>query len=179
MHAALLAVNTDVMNRLYVLFIAVLSTLSFQFSSLKAQDLSLTFTSITDAKFYVYLNGKLQNERSSGMVTLRGLEDKEYHVRIVIDDPYEVAVTRKIKPDKKHSEYTVQFNAVRERVYLKAVKASKEETVWQPEERGEEVIVIEPETEKPKPAAALKRNSYVDTVARGVVNQIRTKIVVE
>ena len=65
------------------------------------QGRSITFTSVTDAKFFVYINGRLQNEKSTGMLTINNLEDKEYHVRIVIDDPFEVAATQRIRPDER------------------------------------------------------------------------------
>lgn len=86
------------------------------------QDLSLSFMSQTDAKFFVYLNGKLQNETSSGLVKINNLEDKDYHVRIVVDDPFLVATTTTLRPDVTKNEYTVNFNAVRERVYVKPAK---------------------------------------------------------
>lgn len=82
------------------------------------QNLSLSFFSQTDAKFFVYVNGKLQNSQSSGNVTVNNLENKEYHIRIVIDDPYEVATTQTLRPSPSKSKYLVNFNAVRERVYL-------------------------------------------------------------
>ena len=147
-----------------------------------AQNLSLTFTSITDAKFFVYLNGTLQNERSSGMVTLNGLEEKDYHVRIVIDDPFVVAVTRTIKPDPKRSEYTVQFNAVRERVYLKpAATPSKrqveEESIWVQTEDNNATQQEEPRPQKQR--TSLRRNQVVDTATQRILNHIKTPIVEE
>lgn len=141
-----------------------------------AQNLSLTFTSVTDAKFFVYLNGALQNERSSGMVTVSGLEEKDYHFRIVIDDPFEVAVTRTIKPDPKHSEYTVQFNAVRERVYLKPAttsskKRDEDNNLWVPQE-GENAA---PQTvqQPPKQRSTLRRGEMGDTATQRILNHIR------
>lgn len=146
-----------------------------------AQELSLTFTSITDAKFFVYVNGKLQNEQSSGMVTVRGLEEKDYHVRIVVDDPFEVAVTRTIKPDAKHSEYTVQFNAVRERVYLKAVSSSRQQednNLWIPQENSQPEQTAETTTAA-KQRASLKRVQTSDTATQRILNRLRTPTVEE
>lgn len=146
-----------------------------------AQELSLTFTSITDAKFFVYVNGKLQNEQSSGMVTVRGLEEKDYHVRIVVDDPFEVAVTRTIKPDAKHSEYTVQFNAVRERVYLKAVPSSRQQednNLWIPQENPQPEQTAETTTAT-KQRASLKREQTSDTATQRILNRLRTPTVEE
>lgn len=142
-----------------------------------AQDLSLTFTSVTDAKFFVYVNGHLYNERSSGMVTVNGLEDKDYHIRIVIDDPFEVAVTRTIKPDPKHSEYTVQFNAVRERVYLKPAatpsRRQEENNLWMPQENNqpEQPQADQP---KPKPRTTVRHNNESDTATNRILNHLRT-----
>lgn len=143
-----------------------------------AQEQTLTFTSITDAKFFVYLNGKLQNERSSGMVKLKGLEEKDYHIRIVVDDPFEIAVTRTIKPDPKHNEYTVQFNAVRERVYLKpAVNSTKgkeeDNNLWIPQDP------TPPDTMSdvaPKPRhTSIRRTDISDTATRQRTHRIRTQ----
>lgn len=142
-----------------------------------AQDLSLTFTSVTDAKFFVYVNGHLYNESSSGMVTVNGLEDKDYHIRIVIDDPFEVAVTRTIKPDPKHNEYTVQFNAVRERVYLKPAatpsRRQEENNLWMPQENNqpEQPQADQP---KPKPRTTVRRNNESDTATNRILNHLRT-----
>lgn len=142
-----------------------------------AQDLSLTFTSVTDAKFFVYVNGHLYNERSSGMVTVNDLEDKDYHIRIVIDDPFEVAVTRTIKPDPKHNEYTVQFNAVRERVYLKPAatpsRRQEENNLWMPQENNqpEQPQADQP---KPKPRTTVRRNNESDTATNRILNHLRT-----
>ena len=146
-----------------------------------AQELSLTFTSITDAKFFVYINGKLQNQESSGMVTVRGLEEKDYHVRIVIDDPFEVAVTRTIKPDAKHSEYTVQFNAVRERVYLKAASSARQQednNLWVPQENTTQEQATETATAA-KQRASLKREQTSDTATQRILNHLRTQTIEE
>ena len=142
-----------------------------------AQNLSLTFTSITDAKFFVYVNGALQNERSSGMVKVNGLEDKDYHIRIVIDDPFEIAVTRTIKPSVKQNEYTVQFNAVRERVYLKPAQSSRQQesqNLWIPEDNSA------PETSQSEAPAARQHTSLrctqtSDTATQRIINRLRTK----
>ena len=144
---------------------------------LHSQDLQLTFTSATDAKFFVYLNGKLQNEKSTGMVTIKNLEDKDYHIRIVIDDPFEVAVTRTIKPDPKHNEYTVQFNAVRERVYLKPAatpsRRQEENNLWMPQENNqpEQPQADQP---KPKPRTTVRRDNESDTATNRILNHLRT-----
>lgn len=147
-----------------------------------AQGLSLTFTSVTDAKFFVYLNGTLQNEHSSGMVTVNGLEEKEYHFRIVIDDPFEVAVTRTIKPDAKHSEYTVQFNAVRERVYLKPAAApsrrqAEDNNLWVPQDNGDSAEQSTAAPEKPK--TTLRRAQAGDTATQRILNHLRTQTLEE
>ena len=58
--------------RLLLIIVSILFS-----TTLKAQNLSLTFTSVTDAKFFLYVNGVLQNQQSKGMVTVKGLESKE------------------------------------------------------------------------------------------------------
>ena len=146
-----------------------------------AQDLSLTFTSITDAKFYVYLNGTLQNQRSSGMVTLKNLEDKDYHIRIVIDDPFEVAVTRTIRPDAKHNEYTVQFNAVRERVYLKLANSptkrqEEDNNLWIPQDPQPPAQAEERDIENTE-RKSIRRGQESDTATRQILNRIRTQTI--
>ena len=147
-------------------------------SCANAQEQTLTFTSASDAKFFVYLNGTLQNEKSSGMVTLRGLEEKEYHLRIVIDDPFEVAVTRRIKPDKRHNEYAVLFNAVKERVYLKPVKAENDEQIWLPDTNTSQTIQPVENTPK-KQHNSLKRRDQADTATRRMVNTIHQVVIEE
>lgn len=145
-----------------------------------AQNHTLTFTSVTDAKFFVYLNGVLQNEKSSGMVTLHGLEEKKYHIRIVIDDPFEVAVTSTIKPDGKHNEYTVQFNAVKEKVFLKPAKEQRDAAVWQPEEESETTVVTqEPDAKTQRQRTTLRREIDSDTASQRVVNRIKTNTIYE
>ncbi|MCR5193626.1 MAG: hypothetical protein K6D59_10010 [Bacteroidales bacterium] len=157
--------------RLRILLIIVSIFLS---ASLKAQELSLTFTSVTDAKFYLYINGVLQNQKSRGMVTVKGLESKEYHIRVVIDDPYEIASTLTIKPDAKHSEYTVRFNAVKERVYVKPAsrprKSGDEE--WQPSEAQETASVVNEEKPRSKHKSLLPDNMQ-DSATQRVMNHIR------
>lgn len=80
--------------------------------------LSLTFTSETEVKFFIYVNGQLQNKKSTGRLTINGLEDKPYHIRIVMDDPFEIVTTRTMRPSKTASEYSVCFNPIRERIYV-------------------------------------------------------------
>ena len=143
-------------------------------TTLKAQNLSLTFTSVTDAKFFLYVNGVLQNQQSKGMVTVKGLESKEYHIRVVIDDPYEVASTLTIKPDSKNSEYTVRFNAVRERVYVKPASRPRkgDEEEWHPSESESSV----PATNNAKPKrkhTTLLPDNMQDTATQRVMNHIR------
>lgn len=94
------------------------------------EGLSMTFTSQTEVKFYVYLNGQLQNQKSTGSITLRNLEDKRYHVRIVMDDPFEIATTATIRPSRTKTQYAVLFNPVRERIYVKRGKEEAAEGGW-------------------------------------------------
>lgn len=146
--------------------------------SLLAQGRTLTFTSVTDAKFFVYLNGRLQNEQSSGMVTLRDLDDKEYHVRIVIDDPYEVAATKRIRPDAGGCEYTVRFNAVRERVYLKKSNSRSgrdSESTWTGDSQSpSQTEPSQPTT--PRKRTTIRHNTFDDTASRHMVNSLNIKI---
>ena len=159
------------MKRISLLIILMLFALS-----LGAQTHTLTFTSITDAKFFVYVNGKLQNQKSSGMVTVGGLEEKKYHIRIVIDDPFEVAVTSTIKPDGKHNEYTVQFNAVRERVYLKPAKEQTERRIWQDDEEAETAASTPASSEQaPRQRTTVRRQRFQDTATQRIVNHVRTQ----
>ena len=159
------------MKRISLLIILMLFALS-----LGAQTHTLTFTSITDAKFFVYVNGKLQNQKSSGMVTVGGLEEKKYHIRIVIDDPYEVAVTSTIKPDGKHNEYTVQFNAVRERVYLKPAKEQTERRIWEDNEEAETAASTPASSEQaPRQRTTVRRQRFQDTATQRIVNHVRTQ----
>ena len=103
----------------------ILSTLLLLSGIALGQSLKLSFMSESGARFYVYLNGKLQNETSVGIITIDSLEDKEYHVRIEIDDPYQMVCTQKMRPSATRYEYTVNFNAVRERIYLKPAKVER------------------------------------------------------
>lgn len=161
------------MKRISLLIILMLFALS-----LGAQTHTLTFTSITDAKFFVYVNGKLQNQKSSGMVTVGGLEEKKYHIRIVIDDPYEVAVTSTIKPDGKHNEYTVQFNAVRERVYLKPAKEQTELRIWEDNEEAEAAAPAPSSSEQtPRQRTTVRRQRFQDTATQRIVNHVRTQTI--
>ena len=148
------------------------------FGNLFGQRRTMTFTSVTDAKFFVYLNGRLQNERSTGMITLNNLEDKEYHVRIVIDDPFEVATTRKIRPDENGCEYTVRFNAVRERVDLKKSDrrhGRSEESGWTPETTNAETATT-PDSDRPRRHQSIRRNENPDTATERIVNTLKIKI---
>lgn len=161
------------MKRISLLIILMLFALS-----LGAQTHTLTFTSITDAKFFVYVNGKLQNQKSSGMVTVGGLEEKKYHIRIVIDDPFEVAVTSTIKPDGKHNEYTVQFNAVRERVYLKPAKEQTERRIWEDNEEAETAASTPASSEQaPRQRTTVRRQRFQDTATQRIVNHVRTQTI--
>lgn len=161
------------MKRISLLIILMLFALS-----LGAQTHTLTFTSITDAKFFVYVNGKLQNQKSSGMVTVGGLEEKKYHIRIVIDDPFEVAVTSTIKPDGKHNEYTVQFNAVRERVYLKPAKEQTERRIWQDDEEAEAAAPAPASSEQtPRQRTTVRRQRFQDTATQRIVNHVRIQTI--
>ena len=146
--------------------------------SLFAQERSITFTSVTDAKFFVYLNGRLQNERSTGMITINNLEDKEYHFRIVIDDPFEVATTKRIRPDANGCEYTVRFNAVRERVYLKKSEFNSRrdnENIWTDDSHVSSTP-SPAEPSKSRKHSTIRRNSYEDTATERVVKSIKTKV---
>lgn len=89
------------------------------------QNLKLSFMSESGARFFVYLNGKLQNEKSVGLISFNNLEDKPYHVRIVIDDPYQMTATKRLRPSDRKYEYSVNFNSVRERIYIKRLKDNK------------------------------------------------------
>ena len=157
------------MKRIGLLLIAALMALPAL-----AQERSLSFTSVNSARFFVYLNGRLQNEKSVGSITLKGLEDKEYHVRIVIDDPYVVATTKKMRPAPGNYEWTVDINAVRERVYLREAKEEKPEIEEQepPRQRVRERKST-PKSEETRPAAR------VDLKAGGAVNRERTETVLE
>lgn len=144
--------------------------------TLCAQGRTMTFTSVTDAKFFVYLNGRLQNERSTGMITLNNLEDKEYHVRIVIDDPFVVAATKRIRPGENGCEYSVRFNAVREKVELKKVDTRtrrSEESSWVGES-GSSTAEPTSEPTTPHHHSIIRRNSYQDTTAEIIINTPRS-----
>ena len=149
--------------------------------SLWAQGRTMSFTSVTDAKFFVYLNGKLQNERSTGMITLNNLEDKEYHVRIVIDDPFEVATTKRIRPDEKGCEYTVRFNAVREKVELKKSDSRSrrnEESSWASEtttKQDNEASTQQNNNSSTRKRYSIRHNTYEDTATVKVLNNLHLK----
>ena len=153
-----------------LIFIAIFIT----FGTLQAQNASLSFVSSSDAKFYVYLNGVLQNSKSSGLVTINNLEEKDYHVRVVIDDPFEIATIQTIRPDKKHSEYSVTFNAVKEKVTVRQVKTKTSEQEWIPEETASnsDTTLQVDKTEK-HTVAPLRRTDHSDTATQRIVNTIR------
>ena len=152
-------------------------TISFFFAH--AQDLRLTFTSVSDAKFYVYLNGKLQNERSSGMVTLTNLEDKDYHLRIVVDDPFEIALTQTIHPNQKHKDYDVVFNAVKERVYIRYSRQEREIENTGNEEEPAFTQVQPGDTTSHRRHTSIRRDATGDTATQQILKRIRTQTVVE
>lgn len=93
--------------------------------SASAQSLYLDFTSHTDAKFFFYLNGKLLNSRSTGHFRIPNLDGQKCHLRIVVDDPYSVSLTKTFRPSPRKCEYILNFNPVRERIFLKAVRLPK------------------------------------------------------
>ena len=101
--------------------LAILSFLA-TLTAVTAQNLSMSFTSCTDARFFFYVNGKLQNEHSSGTITIGHLEPKDYHIRIVADDPYQVAYTKTMKPNAKHCNFIVDFNPVKEKIFVREEK---------------------------------------------------------
>ncbi len=140
------------------------------------QSLSLTFTSKTDARFFVYLNGRLQNEKSKGMLTINGLEDKDYHVRIVIDDPYEVSHTQTFRPSTKHNSYTVEFSPVRERVTVREAKAEASE---EPTQQREERIPPSPAAEQRKKARPTTIRIAGSPVNASQINSVRNKTATE
>ncbi len=92
--------------------------------------LSMTFTSETEVKFFLYVNGKLQNTKSTGRLTVNGLMDKDYHIRIVMDDPFEISTTRTMRPGKGNTEYAVRFNPVREYIYINRRKETVQQGEW-------------------------------------------------
>lgn len=87
-------------------------------ANVTAQSRSLTFTSVSEARYFFYLNGKLQNQQAVATITLDSLDDKDYHIRIVVDDPYEVAVVKTLRPSLTPSRYTLLFNPVKERILV-------------------------------------------------------------
>ncbi len=92
--------------------------------------LSMTFTSETEVKFYIYINGHLQNATSTGRITINGLMDKDYHIRIVMDDPFEISTTRTMRPSKTETEYAVRFNPVKEYIYVNRRKERVTQGEW-------------------------------------------------
>ncbi len=92
--------------------------------------LSMTFTSETEVKFFIYVNGRLQNSTSTGRLTINGLMDKDYHIRIVMDDPFEISTTRTMRPSKTETEYAIRFNPVREYIYVSRRKERVTQGEW-------------------------------------------------
>lgn len=101
------------MRRITLLvFTLILSVLTF------AQQQSITFTSLSEARFFFYINGQLQNQEAVSSITFNNLEDKDYLFRIVADDPYEVAVVKTLRPSSNRNRYTLLFSPVKERIVL-------------------------------------------------------------
>lgn len=144
------------------------------------QNLKLSFMSESGARFFVYLNGKLQNENSVGHITIDNLENKEYHVRIEIDDPYQMVCTQSLRPSETKYEYSVNFNAVRERIYIKPVKEAKQER----DEYTSSTFSRQqtPRTEKPE-RQKKNRNKTNPPEPNGttgtVINRIKTNMIEE
>jgi len=162
------------MNRILFLLFIVASPLCAS-----AQTHTLTFTSTSDAKFFVYVNGVLHNEKSSGMVSISGLEEKDYHVRVVIDDPFEIAVTRTIKPSEKHNSYTVQFNAVRERVYIKEaqnVEPCRAQEEWTDNEE-QKVASNSSASPKVRKKTSIMQGNSSDTTRQQLINHIKIQTI--
>lgn len=162
-----------------------LSILSLLFVALTAvgQNLHLSFMSQSDAKFFVYVNGQRFNEQSSGHVTLNNLEDKIYHIRIEIDDPYQVSWTKEMRPSDTKGDYLVSFNTVRERVYVTPAKQGRED-------EGYESHSVSPKPKAPasvqdkgpreRPAFNMKKEdkNVTGTTGKGV-NKVRTQMIEE
>lgn len=144
-----------------------------------SQDYSITFTSVSDAKFYIYLNGELQNEHPSGMVTLKHLDNKDYHLRLVVDDPFEISLTRTIRPSSKCPEYLVVFNAVKERVYIKPAKKEQETAIWQEDDDSETSPATSPEPAAPRKRTTIRRDNIGDTATQQIMKRIRTQTLEE
>ena len=101
------------MRRITLLvFTLILSVSTF------AQQQSITFTSLSEARFFFYINGQLQNQEAVSSITFNNLEDKDYLFRIVADDPYEVAVVKTLRPSSNRNRYTLLFSPVKERIVL-------------------------------------------------------------
>ena len=144
-------------------------------SSAWGQSMSLSFTSKTEAKFYVYLNGRLQNEKSKGMITINNLEEKDYHIRIVIDDPYEITYTKTFRPSAKHNNYIVEFNPTRERVTVREAKPEADAETETTNDR----IPPSPAAEQQKKARPTAVRLNGGSVSRSQVNAEKTKMVTE
>lgn len=107
--------------------VAILTILTGMGLSVAAQELSLSFTSQSEARFFFYLNGKLQNQQPQATITFHNLENKDYHVRIVVDDPYEVALVKSFRPSESHNSYSLLFNPVKEKIIVHSDKDSESE----------------------------------------------------
>lgn len=150
---------------------------------LNAQNLKLVFMSQCEYKFQVYLDGTLQNETPSGRVECDSLLNKDYHVRIVVDDPYVIAATKTLRPSSTRNEYDVTFNAVRERVYIHPAKTEKQGAeTWTKAENEQEA---ELETVPSKDESAKLKKSIRDRfhkakpeapVERGRINTVKEPI---
>lgn len=108
------------MRRL-LLFVLIIAC----YSGVSAQQNSITFTSLSDARYYFYINGELQNDKAVSTITFNNLEAKDYLFRIVVDDPYEVAVIKTLRPSTTKNRYTLLFNPVKERIILETEKAER------------------------------------------------------
>lgn len=112
------------MRKLYVMLILLTMGVPMY-----GQSLSLEYTSLSEARFFFYLNGKLLNEKSVGHIVIPNLEDAKYHLRIVVDDPYSVALTKTFRPKEGKNQYDLLFNPVRERILVSRSKLESVETM--------------------------------------------------
>lgn len=144
------------------------------------QNLRLSFMSESGARFFVYLNGKLQNESSVGNITIDNLENKEYHVRIEIDDPYQMVCTQNLRPSETQYEYSVNFNAVRERIYIKPVRESRRERAIQeqPSSSNQPTTRAERNVRQKKTHNRTKTEEPGGTTGTGI-NRIKTNMIEE
>lgn len=102
--------------------IALIGMLLFSAGWACAQSLSLEFTSLSEARFFFYLNGKRINESPVGHIIIPNLPDAKQHLRIVVDDPYSVTLTRSFRPSEKKNAYDLLFNPVKERILVSRAK---------------------------------------------------------